>query len=142
MGQPDWFKSLEQVEKFDVILSGFAIHHQPDTRKTEIYQEIYQLLNKGGIFLNLEHIASESPLGEKAFDQLFVDSLYNFHQQQGSQKNREEIDQQYYNRSDKTANILAPVDCQCQWLREIGFEDVDCFMKIFEIALFGGIKGS
>ncbi|MGK7946688.1 MAG: class I SAM-dependent methyltransferase [Microcystaceae cyanobacterium] len=142
LGQPDWFKSLEQVEKFDVILSGFAIHHQPDTRKTEIYQEIYQLLNKGGIFLNLEHIASESPLGEKAFDQLFVDSLYNFHQQQGSQKNREEIDQQYYNRSDKTANILAPVDCQCQWLREIGFEDVDCFLKIFEIALFGGIKGS
>ncbi|MGK7932600.1 MAG: class I SAM-dependent methyltransferase [Microcystaceae cyanobacterium] len=137
--QSDWHQPLQQ-QTFDVIVSGFAIHHQPDSRKKEIYQEIYQLLNNGGIFLNLEHIASQSLLGEQAFDQLFVDSLYAFHQQQDSQQTREEIDQQYYNRSDKTANILAPVELQCQWLREIGFRDVDCFMKIFEIALFGGVK--
>jgi len=29
---------------------------------------------------------------------------------------------------------------QCEWLREIGFNEVDCYMKIFELALFGGIK--
>ncbi|NET16999.1 MAG: class I SAM-dependent methyltransferase, partial [Okeania sp. SIO1H6] len=50
------------------------------------------------------------------------------------------INQQYYNRPDKEANILAPVETQCNWLREIGFIHVDCFMKLFEIALFGGIK--
>ena len=36
------------------------------------------------------------------------------------------------------ANILAPVEVQCQWLREIGFTDVDCYLKMFEVAVFGG----
>ncbi len=36
--------------------------------------------------------------------------------------------------------ILAPLDDQCQWLREIGYIDVDCFFKAFELAIFGGRK--
>jgi tRNA (cmo5U34)-methyltransferase len=139
-GKKKWVDVVGDRAPFDVIVSGFSIHHQSDDRKLEIYREIYQLLKPNGMFLNLEHIASLSPLGEKAFDELFVDSLYSYHQQQGGNKSREEVDREYYSRSDKTANILAPVDLQCQWLREIGFQDVDCFLKLFEIALFGGIK--
>lgn len=139
-GTPEWVDTIGEKAPFDVIVSGFAIHHLPDTRKQEIYQEIYQLLKPGGLFLNLEHVASPTQLIESLFDELFVDSLYGFHQGQGSNKSRQEIDQQYYNRSDKVANILAPVETQCDWLREIGFIHVDCFMKLFEIALFGGVK--
>ena len=54
---------------------------------------------------------------------------------------RAEVETNYYNRPDKAANILAPVELQCQWLREIGFTDVDCYLKIFELAVFGGRKG-
>ncbi|MEA5511159.1 class I SAM-dependent methyltransferase [Crocosphaera sp. UHCC 0190] len=139
-GQKDWINLIDKTVKFDVIVSGFAIHHLPDNRKREIYEEIYQLLKPGGLFLNLEHVSSVSPLGEKAFNDLFVDSLYAFHQQQGSQNSPQEIEAEYYNRPDKSANILTLVETQCQWLREIGFVEVDCFMKIFEIALFGGIR--
>jgi hypothetical protein len=32
------------------------------------------------------------------------------------------------------------VDRQCQWLEAIGFVDVDCFFKLFELASFGGRK--
>ena len=42
--------------------------------------------------------------------------------------------------SEEFDNILAPVGDQCDWLREIGFEDVDCYFKIFELAVFGGRK--
>ncbi len=139
-GFPTWQNSLETITSFDVIVSGFAIHHQPDSRKKEIYQEIYDLLTPGGIFLNLEHVASHSALGEKAFDELFVDSLSAYHKTQNSNQSKSEIAQQYYNRNDKNANILTLVEIQCQWLREIGFTDVDCFFKLLEIALFGGLK--
>ncbi|MEC4991571.1 MAG: class I SAM-dependent methyltransferase [Oscillatoria sp. PMC 1068.18] len=139
-GKKDWIKKINNEKPFDVIVSGFAIHHQPDPRKQEIYAEIYELLKPGGLFLNLEHIASKSTWGEKAFDELFVDSLYSFHQSQGVQKSREEIDREYYNRADKVANILTSVEIQCDWLKEIGFIDVDCFLKLFEIALFGGLR--
>ena len=138
--QKDWVKTIEDYAPFDVIVSGFSIHHQPDERKKELYQEIFDLLQPGGIFLNLEHIASATPWGEQLFDELFVDSLYAYHQQLGNDLTREEVDQKYYNRADKTANLLTSVELQCDWLREIGYQNVDCFMKLFEIALFGGRK--
>jgi len=43
-------------------------------------------------------------------------------------------------RPDKVENKLTPVEQQCGWLREIGFNDIDCFFKLFEIAIFGGRK--
>ena len=46
----------------------------------------------------------------------------------------------YHARPDKADNILAPVEQQCLWLRDIGFADVDVFWKWFELALFGGRK--
>lgn len=138
--QKDWVNQLKDQAPFAAIISGFSIHHQPDERKKELYQEIFDLLKPGGIFLNLEHIASATPWGEQLFDELFIDSLYAYHQQLGNNLSREEVDKKYYSRSDKTANLLAPVELQCDWLREIGYQNVDCFMKIFEIALFGGTK--
>ena len=46
----------------------------------------------------------------------------------------------YTNRPDKAANILAPVEMQCDWLREIGYEEVDCYFRVYELAVFGGRK--
>lgn len=138
LGESQWSGDLGG--SFDVIVSGFAIHHLPDPRKRRLYQEIFEQLAPGGVFLNLEHVASRSPLGEQAFDQLFVDCLHHYHNQQGNAENRETIAQKYYNRADHSANILALTELQCQWLRDSGFEDVDCFFKVFEIALFGGRK--
>ena len=106
-GVPQWRDCMKFAAPFDVIVSGFAIHHQPDLRKQEIYQEIYDLLKRKGIFLNLEHTASHSFLGEQAFDELFVDALYSYHKNHNPHQSRSEIAQQYYNRHDKNANILA-----------------------------------
>ncbi|HEY9845696.1 MAG TPA: class I SAM-dependent methyltransferase [Candidatus Caenarcaniphilales bacterium] len=138
-GKPEWVDLVQAKGFFDVVVSGFAIHHQPDQRKKEIYQEIYRLLQPGGVFLNLEHVSSSSQLGEKVHDALVIDYLYDFHQRHGGQS-RDEIAQTYDHRADKAANILAPVEAQCDWLRKSGFIHVDCFMKVFELALFGGVR--
>ena len=42
----------------------------------------------------------------------------------------------------KAANILAPVELQCRWLREIGYEEVDGYFRIYELAVFGGRRPS
>ena len=41
---------------------------------------------------------------------------------------------------DKAANRLAPLETQLAWLREIGFRDVDCYWKQFELAVMAGYK--
>ncbi len=137
-GLESWVDSVKAHAPFDLVVSGLAIHHQADGRKREIYGEIFGLLEPGGLFLNLEHVASRSTWAEEAFNNLFVDSLCAYHKQRGDTKTGKEIAQQYYYRRDKQANILAPLDVQCRWLEEIGFVDVDCFFKLFETALFGG----
>jgi len=139
---PQWVDAVASYQPFDVVVSGFAIHHQPDERKRKLYSEIYDLLSSGGIFLNLDHVASCTPAGEQLSDEFFVDQLHDFHSKTKPGISREAIAGAYYRRPDKKENILAPVEEQCRWLREIGFHDVDCFLKIFELALFGGRKTS
>lgn len=135
----NWVDSV-YGNKYDVIVSGFAIHHQPDNRKKEIYEEIYNLLNPGGLFLNLEHVESASTSIEDIADDLFIDSLYNYHLGRDSEESKDVIAKKFYSRPDKAENILATVNDQCNWLSEIGFIDVDCYFKIFELAIFGGKK--
>ncbi len=49
-----------------------------------------------------------------------------------------QIAREFFRRPDHNANVLASVEAQCEWMREIGYRDVDCFFKIFELAVFGG----
>lgn len=137
---PRWVDAVASFQPFDILVAGFAIHHQPDERKRVLYSEIFHLLSQGGVFLNLEHVSSPTPAIGHVFDDFFVDHLYEYHSALDKNKSRESIAETYYNRPDKRENILAPVEEQCTWLREIGFNDVDCFFKIFELALFGGRK--
>ncbi|MBC8170785.1 MAG: class I SAM-dependent methyltransferase, partial [Anaerolineae bacterium] len=122
---PAWLDGMQQYAPFDVIVSGFSIHHQPDERKREVYQEIYDLLAPGGVFLNLEHVQSSDQWVETLFDEIMIDGQYAYLSGQGDLRSRDEIANTHYYRPDKVANILAPVDVQCEWLREIGFQHVD-----------------
>jgi SAM-dependent methyltransferase len=140
LGVKTWVQSVSNHAPFDLVLSGLAIHHLPDERKKELYQEIFDLLKPGGLFLNLEHVSPQSAWAKQAFDDLFVDSLWSHHKKLGGTKTRDAIAKEWYHRPDKTENTLASVEVQCQWLQEIGFGDVDCFFKLFQLALFGGQK--
>jgi SAM-dependent methyltransferase len=140
-GQKAWVDSVRSAGPFDVAVSGYAIHHQTHERKRALYAELYDLLAPGGLFLNMEHVSSCSPWAEQAFNDLMIDSLWEYHQRQGSTWTREEVARQYVQREDWSANILAPLEEQCQWLREIGYVDVDCFFKALELTIFGGRRG-
>jgi tRNA (cmo5U34)-methyltransferase len=137
-GDKDWLKSVELAAPFDVIVSGFSIHHQPDERKKTLYTELFHLLKPGGVFMNLEHVAPEDVWGEDLFSELMIDTIHAFSQRTGTNKSREQVADEFNSREDKAANILAPLETQCAWLRDVGFIHVDCYLKIFELALFGG----
>ena len=114
----DLNRPLPDLGPFDAIVSSFAIHHCSDERKRAIYAEIFEALDSGGVFCNLEHVASPT----EALHEIFFERL-------GSSSADED-----------PSNQLLAVEPQLVWLREIGFTDVDCHWKWRELALLVGVK--
>ncbi|MCL4243639.1 MAG: methyltransferase domain-containing protein, partial [Candidatus Dadabacteria bacterium] len=137
---PAWAASVRPYGPFDAVVSGFAIHHLCDDRKKELYSEIRSLLSPGGVFLNLEHVKSRTPEVERLFEEFYTDHLHEFFLSVDPGASREAAADIYRNRPDKEEDKPALVEDQCGWLRETGFRDVDCFFKVFAIAIFGGRK--
>ncbi|MBK8781124.1 MAG: class I SAM-dependent methyltransferase [Anaerolineales bacterium] len=137
-GETDWINSMKPHGLFDAVVSGYSIHHQPDVRKRPIYEEIFSLLEPGGWFINIEHIAAESKLAIDLFNKHIIDSWYDMEKKNGGTKTRQEVADTFMNRPDKDSNILLSVSIQCEWLREIGYEEVDCYFRVYELAVFGG----
>lgn len=137
---PAWIDLAGRSGSIDVVVSGFSIHHQPDPVKKRIYCEVFGLLSPGGVFVNIEHVASCSEWAAGLAESHLADAFDTFHQSTGPIRQREETASHYVEREDKQANILAPVEDQCRWLAQIGYTDVDCYLKIFELAVFAGRK--
>jgi SAM-dependent methyltransferase len=104
--------------RFGAVVSSFAIHHCAHERKRALYGEVFGLLEPGGVFYDLEHVASPTPELHAAFLAALGMTA-------------EQEDQ---------SNKLLDVETQVRWLREIGFVQVDCFWKWRELAVFGGVK--
>lgn len=114
----DLSDALPPLGAFDAVVSSFAIHHLEHERKRSLYGEVFGLLEPGGVFANLEHVASPTERVHLAFIAAIGETPY-------------EAD---------PSDRLLDVETQLGWLRELGFEDVDCYWKWRELALLVGLK--
>jgi SAM-dependent methyltransferase len=109
---------LPEIGAFDCVVSSFAIHHCTHQRKRELYAELFSLLTPGGVFCNLEHVASPTQrIHTRFLKEMSIDPG-----------------------DEDPSNKLLNVETQLRWMQEIGFEDVDCHWKWRELALLAGRK--
>jgi cyclopropane fatty-acyl-phospholipid synthase-like methyltransferase len=98
---------------YDAIVSSLAIHHVTDERKQMLYAEAAGLLAPGGVFANLEIVASPTrELHDRWRDEMGA--------------------------RDDPSDVLRDMESQLGWLREAGLAHVDCIWKWRSLALLRG----
>jgi tRNA (cmo5U34)-methyltransferase len=114
----DLAEPLPALGRFDAVVSSMAIHHLEHGRKRSLYGEVFELLEPGGVFANFEHVASPTDRLHVAFFAAIDEPLEN----------------------EDPSDRLLDVETQLGWLRDLGFDDVDCYWKWLEMALLIGVK--
>ena len=114
----DLAEPLPALGRFDAVVSSLAIHHLEHERKRSLYGEVFDLLEPGGVFANFEHVASATHRLHLAFFDAIDEPIEN----------------------EDPSDRLLGVEAQLGWLREFGFDDVDCYWKWLEMALLIGVK--
>jgi tRNA (cmo5U34)-methyltransferase len=107
----DLAEPLAEVGSFDAVVSGLAIHHLEDQRRRALFAEVRDLLAPGGVFANLDVVEAGSSEAHIRF--------------------QEAIGLPEGDPADRPAALADQLD----WLRDAGFEDVDCHFKWLELAL-------
>jgi SAM-dependent methyltransferase len=108
----------DDLRDFDLVVSSFAIHHLVPARQRAVYGEVFERLRPGGVFANVEHVASRSARRHEEF----LDAL-------GSSPER-----------DDPSNKLVPVADHLSWLDGFGYADAECLWKWRELAVVTGGK--
>jgi SAM-dependent methyltransferase len=112
----DLTDDVTDLGRFDIVVSGLAIHHLADERKQSLYREIASILNPGGVLVNLDIVTSATPVRHAEFLLAIGRDV------------------------DDPEDRLTPLSVQLGWLREAGLDDVDCLWKWRGFALMAGVK--
>ena len=120
-------------EKYDLIVSSLALHHLlTDDDKKNFYKKIYDSLNENGAFLNADDVlASNNHLQD-----LYIEKWKEYMNRNVS---IEDIENKWIPASEAEDHPSKLVD-QLDWLRKIGFKNVDVIWKYYKFAVYGGYK--
>ena len=105
---------IGSLGRFDLIVSGFAIHHLEHPRKRQLFEEVANQLTDAGVFMNLEVVASATPKRHADFLEAIGRT------------------------ADDPEDRLASIEEQLAWMRDAGMVNVDCLWRWRGFALLVG----
>lgn len=131
LNDPAWPSALPGG-RYELIVSGLAIHHLPAARKRALFAEALSLLQPGGMFVNMDYVAIEGPLRGLFDERMHANALAAAHRCGGDPERDVDLDD-----DDDRPDTL---EQQLAWLREAGFEQVQAHFKWAEAAIYGGVR--
>lgn len=119
------------TENYDIIISALAIHHLTGEEKQLIYNKCFKQLNSGGCFVNADQVSGETDFIENRNKENWRNAVEN------SGLTRDEIMAAYERVKLDKMSILSD---QLTWLKQAGFNNVDCLYKNYSFVVFSGNK--
>jgi tRNA (cmo5U34)-methyltransferase len=116
---------------FDAVVSALAIHHLSDTDKQDLFRRILHVVRPGGVFVNAEQV-----LGSTAE----LDARYMaLHEQEARALGTDDAEWEAA-MVRMAPDRCATADDQMTWLRQAGFDHVDCWFKSGRFAVLAGYR--
>ena len=126
------YRTLEGQAEYDLVISSLSIHHLEDADKQALFGSIYSILRKGGIFVNVDQIRGETAYLRELYWNHYLEQV------RGADFSEERIQESIDRRTAYDKEAL--LDEQLQWLKNSGFQNVDCVYKNFFVGVFFGMK--
>ena len=122
---------------YDLVVSGYAIHHLPAERKRELFKEIRALLAPGGMFVNMDFVSVSGPLTGVFDEQLVANAIAAERRSEGARSD-EQVERDLLADGDDDQPDSA--EEQVRWLGQAGFGDAEVHFKWAEAAIFGAVN--
>lgn len=136
----DMISSACENRQYNVIFSSNAIHHLTYDEKGSLYSTIYDKLDWGGIFINIDFVLPESDVSEKWQFTMWVDWINENLTRLGLSDEVHQYDDIPQRYKDKDENRPGRLFDQLTQLKRSGFNNVDCVYKYGVNAIFAGTK--
>jgi tRNA (cmo5U34)-methyltransferase len=128
-------------EKFDVVVSCFALHHVDLDRRVQLYKAIYQVLTKEAFFVNSDMFRGDSPqMNDWEFDNWVRWMVAKLKEHLGEEHTLDEIKQRQLASFQKMGDKPGTVWDMYHDLLSAGFANVDCMMKVQNLAIMVATK--
>ena len=121
----------EEWGEYEVIVSALSIHHLENHDKQRVFRKAYESLSPGGVFVNADQVLGVTPEIEERYHQYWLQRA-----REAGVTDRDLKAALERMKEDRYA-LLEP---QLAWLKEAGFEPVNCVYKNHQFAVYGGYK--
>jgi ubiquinone/menaquinone biosynthesis C-methylase UbiE len=136
LSDPGWSSGLP-AGGYGAAISAFAIHHLPSARKRALFGELYELLEPGAMFVNMDYTLIDGLL-RGLWDEQMLANAVRAERERGGSRSEEEVERDLVDDGDDDRPDRA--EDQVRWLRDAGFEQAEVHFKWAEAAVFGAVK--
>jgi tRNA (cmo5U34)-methyltransferase len=117
--------------EYNVAISALALHHVAPASLVEVFRSIYAVLVSGGMFVNADQTLGTTAANERKYAQAWRNSV----------KALGCADDDIHAALERMkADRTATLEDQLRWLRQAGFDHVDCWFKRYRFAVYSGTK--
>jgi tRNA (cmo5U34)-methyltransferase len=117
---------------FDLVVSALSLHHLTHGDKRVTFEKVHASLASGGRFVNADQVQAETPEAER-----------DHHEHRPHRAPGAELSEEGPTAAPPHMKAVqeATLQEQMAWLREAGFEEVECYYENNRFAVYGGRKG-
>ncbi|HXX80049.1 MAG TPA: class I SAM-dependent methyltransferase [Thermodesulfovibrionales bacterium] len=127
------YRDIEGEWSYDLVISSMSIHHLSDHEKKILFGKVFRILREPGIFVNVDQIKGDTPYLEQLYWTWWLAKI----RRAGASEKQIKAGVERRHAYDKDTCL----EDQLGWLKNAGFETVDCVYKNYSLGVFFAMKG-